>query len=268
MESIPDYIAINKELWNQRTGVHAGSEFYDIPGFLAGKNSLKEIELPLLGALHDKTVLHLQCHFGQDTLSLARMGATVTGVDLSDAAITLANELTQQLGLERKAQFVCCDLYSTQDHLNGAFDTVFTSYGTIGWLPDLDKWAAVVNHFLKPGGSFVMADFHPAIWMFDDNFKEIIYSYFNTQTIVEETEGTYTDGGSGIRHTSYSWNHPLSEIVTALTAQGLQLQVFREVDFSPYNCFNNTIEKNGRFYIRGMEGKLPMVYAFKFFKPL
>ncbi|MGF6845464.1 SAM-dependent methyltransferase [Chitinophaga sp. W3I9] len=268
MDPLPDYLSTNKELWNKRTGVHVKSDFYDLPGFLGGKNSLKEIELRLLETVQEKEILHLQCHFGQDTLSLARMGATVTGVDLSDAAITLANELAIKSGLEKKARFICCDLYSTPHHLEGAFDIVFTSYGTIGWLPDLDKWAAVVNHFLKPGGSFVMADFHPVIWMFDDNIKEIIYSYFNTQTIVEETTGTYTDGGSGIRHTSYSWNHPLSEIVTALTAQGLQLQVFQEFDYSPYNCFSNTIEKDGRFYIRGMEEKLPMVYAFKFFKPL
>lgn len=268
MEPLPDYLSTNKELWNKRTGVHVGSDFYDLPGFLNGKNSLKEIELRLLESVQDKEILHLQCHFGQDTLSLARMGATVTGVDLSDAAITLANELATQSGLDKKARFVCCDLYNAPNHLEGTFDTVFTSYGTVGWLPDLDKWAAVVNHFLKPGGSFVMADFHPVIWMFDDNIKEIIYSYFNTQTIVEETTGTYTDGGSNIRHTSYSWNHPLSEIVTALTAQGLQLQVFQEFDYSPYSCFSNTIEKDGRFYIRGMEGKLPMVYAFKFFKPL
>lgn len=267
MESLPDYISTNKELWNKRTRVHVSSDFYDVPGFLNGKNSLKEIELPLLGNVEQQHILHLQCHFGQDTLSLARMGAITTGVDLSDAAIAQANELTQQLGLENKARFVCCDLYSAPEYLNSTFDTVFTSYGTIGWLPDLDKWAAVIHHFLKPGGHFVMADFHPTLWMLDDNMKEITYAYFNTETIVEETEGTYTDRGSNIQHASYSWNHPLSEIVTALTAQGLQLQVFQEFDYSPYNCFRNTIEKNGRFYINGLEGKLPMVYAFKFIKP-
>ncbi|WP_089890589.1 class I SAM-dependent methyltransferase [Chitinophaga arvensicola] len=267
MDTLPDYIPTNKELWNKRTAVHVDSDFYDMPGFLSGKSSLKEIELPLLGNITGKQILHLQCHFGQDTLSLVRMGAIATGVDLSDAAIAKANELSRQLELENKASFVCCDLYSAPEHLTGTFDTVFTSYGTIGWLPDLDKWAGVVNHFLKPGGSFVMADFHPVIWMMDDNMQKLFYSYFNTETIIEETEGTYTDRDSNIQHASYSWNHPLSEIVTALTAQGLQLQVLQEFDYSPYNCFRNTVEKDGRFYIKGLEGKLPMVYALKFFKP-
>nr|WP_281261522.1 class I SAM-dependent methyltransferase [Chitinophaga niastensis] len=209
----------------------------------------------------------MQCHFGQDTLSLARMGADVTGIDLSDTAIQQANDLTKQLQLENKARFICCDLYSLPEHLQGTFDMVFTSYGTIGWLPDLDKWAHVINHFLKPGGHFIMADFHPAVWMFDDNFKEIKYNYFNTTTIIEETTGSYTDRGADLKSLSYSWNHPLSEIITALTDKGLQLQVFQEFDYSPYNCFNNTIEKEGRFYIKGMEEKLPMVYALKFLKP-
>lgn len=267
MEISTDYISTNKELWNKRTAVHVTSDFYDVPGFLKGSTSLKEIELALLGDVMRQDILHLQCHFGQDTLSLARMGARVTGIDLSDAAIHQANEFTKQLQLENSARFICCDLYSAPTYLTGTFDRVFTSYGTIGWLPDLDKWAAVVNHFLKPGGYFIMADFHPVLWMMDDNFTAITYDYFNTETIIEETEGTYTNRSSNIQNKSYSWNHPLSEIITALTEQGLQLQVLQEFDYSPYNCFNNTVEKEGRFYIKGMEGKLPMVYALKFFKP-
>ncbi|TWF44742.1 methyltransferase family protein [Chitinophaga polysaccharea] len=268
MEPNNDYLTANKVLWNKRTDVHVNSVFYDVPGFLAGNNSLKEIELSLLEDVASTNLLHLQCHFGQDTLSLARMGAQVTGVDLSDTAIAQANALAAQMQLTSQARFVCCDVYSAPAHINDRFDTVFTSYGTIGWLPDLHKWAAVIGHFLKPGGHFVMADFHPVVWMFDDYFKTVAYSYFNTEALIKETTGTYTDRNSNIKSTSYSWNHPLSDIITALTAQGLQLQVFREFDYSPYNCFSNTIEKNGRFYIQGMEGKLPMVYAFKFFKPL
>ncbi|HEY9258760.1 class I SAM-dependent methyltransferase [Chitinophaga sp.] len=267
MEISTDYLSTNKELWNKRTAVHVTSDFYDVPGFLSGKTSLKEIELALLGDVMRQEILHLQCHFGQDTLSLARMGAKITGIDLSDAAIDEANKLNSQLNLQHNAQFICCDLYSAPAHLNAKFDRVFTSYGTIGWLPDLDKWAAVVNHFLKPGGDFIMVDFHPVLWMMDDQFTTITYDYFNTETIIEETAGTYTDPGSNIQNKSYSWNHPMSEIITTLTGQGLQLQVFQEFDYSPYNCFNNTVEKEGRFYIRGMEGKLPMVYALKFFKP-
>ncbi|CAL1521136.1 class I SAM-dependent methyltransferase [Chitinophaga sp. MM2321] len=267
MENESIYLAANKTLWNKCTPVHVTSAFYNVAGFVNGNNSLNSIELELLGDVQGKKILHLQCHFGQDTLSLARMGANTTGIDLSDAAIAEANTLAAQLQLQDKARFICCDLYSLPAHLQGTFDIVFTSYGTIGWLPDLDKWAGVVNHFLKPGGQFIMADFHPVMWMFDDSFTSIRYNYFNTTTIVEEVAGTYTDGGSDLKSVSYSWNHSLSEITGSLTGKGLQIQVFREYNYSPYNCFSNMVEKNSRFYIKGMEEKLPMVYAFKFFKP-
>ncbi|HVI46059.1 MAG TPA: class I SAM-dependent methyltransferase, partial [Chitinophaga sp.] len=262
-----EYLSVNKALWNQRISVHVTSDFYDVPAFLNGKSSLNSIELELLGNIQQQSILHLQCHFGQDTLSMARMGASVTGADLSDAAIEEARKLAAQLHLSNKSRFVCCDLYSLPAHLRGTFNIVFTSYGTIGWLPDLSKWAAVVNHFLEPGGQFIMADFHPVVWMFDSTFTKVGYGYFNTTTIVEKEEGTYADPNAGISNLSYSWNHPLSDIITALTAQGLQLQVFREYDYSPYNCFSNTTQQGDRFYIKGLEGKLPMVYALKFIKP-
>src|SRR5690606_20725019 len=120
--------------------------------------------------LKDKKVLHLQCHFGQDSISLARLGASVVGVDLSDKAIEQAQHIAQELNAD--ARFICCDIYDLPKHLNEQFDIVFTSYGTIGWLPDLDKWASVIHHFLKPGGQFIFAEFHPVVWMFDNDFKE------------------------------------------------------------------------------------------------
>jgi len=138
MKKLPDYIAVNKQTWNQKTAVHLKADFYDVPGFLAGKSSLHSIELDLLGDLNHKKVLHLQCHFGQDSLSLARLGAEVTGVDFSDKAIEQAQSFAQKLQLD--ATFVCCDLYDAPHHINEKFDVVFTSYGTIGWLPDLDQW--------------------------------------------------------------------------------------------------------------------------------
>ena len=144
-----DYLDINRESWNAWAEVNFESAFYDVPAFLAGRNSLTQIELDLLGDVKGKRILHLQCHFGMDTLSLARMGAHATGADLSDKAIEKARHLAAEMRLD--AQFVCCDLYSLPDHLKGAFDIVFTSYGTIGWLPDLDKWAEVISHFLKCG---------------------------------------------------------------------------------------------------------------------
>jgi 2-polyprenyl-3-methyl-5-hydroxy-6-metoxy-1,4-benzoquinol methylase len=125
--------------------------------FLEGKSTLNEIELQLLGDISGKKILHLQCHFGQDTMSLSRMGAKATGIDLSNKAIERAKEIALRLNLD--TDFICCDLYDAPNHLNEKFDIVFTSYGTIGWLPDLDKWAKVVSHFLKPNGKFIIPIF-------------------------------------------------------------------------------------------------------------
>ena len=164
-----NYKEIHRKSGNQRVDVHMDSEFYDMKGFLSGKSSLNSIELELLGDIRGKEILHLQCHFGQDTISLARTGAIATGVDLSDKAIQKAQELASQCGVE--ASFIQCDIYDLPKHLDRQFDIVFTSYGTIGWLPDLDKWAGIVSRYLKPKGKFVFVELHPVVWMFYDDFK-------------------------------------------------------------------------------------------------
>ena len=191
MKPEQDYIAINKESWNNRTDSHLSSEFYDVDEFLKGNNSLKSIELDLLGDVSEKKILHLQCHFGQDSLSLARMGAQVTAVDLSDKAISAGKELAKKMNLD--VNFICCDFYDLPNHLAEEFDIVFTSYGTIGWLPDIDKWAHLIAGYLKPGGHFVFAEFHPVVWMFDDDFKCIKYGYSQVEPILETEEGSYAD---------------------------------------------------------------------------
>jgi len=171
METKPDYFQANKELWNQRTTVHLDSAFYNLEGFKKGETVLTPIELSELGEVKGKTMLHLQCHFGMDSLDWARRGAGVTGVDLSDTAISEAQKLNAEMGLD--ASFVCCNVLDTSAHVPGQFDIVFTSYGTIGWLPDLQPWAQVVAEKLKPGGLFYIAEFHPVVWMFDDEFTRI-----------------------------------------------------------------------------------------------
>ena len=261
-----DYKAINKASWNTRTASHVESDFYDLPGFLSGNSSLNSIELELLGDVNGKSVLHLQCHFGQDSLSLARMGAKVTGMDLSDAAIEKARELNTRLSLD--ASFICCDLYDLPNHLDQQFDVVFTSYGTIGWLPDLNKWAQVVNQFLKPGGEFAMAEFHPVVWMYDDALTGVTHNYFNDGPIEETSTGSYTDGANDFTADYVTWNHPLSEVLTALLDQKLTLKAFQEFDYSPYNCFEQTVEVAlGKFQLKPFENKIPLVYALKCTKP-
>lgn len=255
-----DYININKSTWNNKVDVHIDSEFYDMEGFLQGKSTLNTIELELLGNVKGKKVLHLQCHFGQDTMTFSRMGAKATGVDLSDKAIERAREINEKLNLD--ASFVCCDIYDAPNHLNEQFDIIFTSYGTIGWFPDLDKWAKVISQLLKPGGKFVMADFHPVVWMFDNDFKEIFYNYFNTEAIIEDETGTYADREAEIANQTITWNHPTSELLNALITNGLELNSFNEFDYSPYNCFNETEEfEPNKFRIKHLKNKIPMVYS-------
>jgi SAM-dependent methyltransferase len=183
MDHESDYIDKNKALWNKRTDYHFQSQFYNVDKFIKGESSLNEIELALLGDVANKTILHLQCHFGQDTLSLARLGAIATGVDLSDKAIEKAKELAEKIN--SNARFICCNIYDLPGYLHEKFDIVFTSYGTIGWLPDLNKWAKLIADYLKPGGTFILVEFHPVVWMFDSDFTKIEYSYFKKEPIVE-----------------------------------------------------------------------------------
>jgi 2-polyprenyl-3-methyl-5-hydroxy-6-metoxy-1,4-benzoquinol methylase len=255
-----EYKEVNRQSWNDRVDAHLESDFYDLEGFRRGNTSLTEIELDLLGEVSGKYILHLQCHFGQDTLSLQRMGANCTGIDLSDKAIGAAKKLNEELGLN--ARFIACDVYDSPNHINEKFDIVFTSYGTIGWLPDLDRWASVISHFLKPGGMLVFVEFHPVVWMYDDDFTEVKYSYLKSDPILDEEEGTYADREAEIKIRNISWNHGLSEVITALLKQGLKIESFKEYDYSPYNCFNGTVEfEPGKFRIEKLEDKIPMVYS-------
>jgi len=229
-------------------------------GFLQGKTSLNEIELNLLGDIQGKSILHLQCHFGQDTISLSRLGAAATGVDLSDKAIESARKIAKDTHSD--TEFICCDIYDLPNHLDEKFDIVFTSYGVIGWLPDLDKWAKIISSFLKPDGQFVFVEFHPVVWMFDDDFDKIAYRYFNSGAILESESGTYADKNADITQDYVMWNHGLSEVVNCLLKNGLEINVLDEFDYSPYNCFNKTIEFEPKKYrIAHLDDKIPMLYS-------
>jgi ubiquinone/menaquinone biosynthesis C-methylase UbiE len=260
MTSEHDYLEINRNSWNNRTEVHLKSEFYDLAGFLKGKSSLNDIELNLLGDIKGKTILHLQCHFGQDTISLSRLGADITGVDLSDKAIESARQIAKDTHSDTK--FISCDIYDLPNHLDEKFDIVFTSYGTIGWLPDLNKWAKIISTFLKPNGQFVFVEFHPVVWMFDDNFEKINYKYSSPEPIFETESGTYADKKADITQSYVMWNHGISEVLNSLIKNGLEIKSFDEFDYSPYNCFNNTIEfEPKKFRIEHLDDKIPMVFS-------
>lgn len=255
-----DYRELNRINWNKRAELHITSEFYAQPSFLKGRNSLPFLDQTLLKPhIHDTKALHLQCHFGQDTISLLRSGARETvGVDLSDTAIDIARKAAQELNAN--ARFIQCDIYDTRQHLTEVFDLVYTSYGTIGWLPDIDKWAKVVSSSLAEGGTFVLVDFHPVIWMFDDEINTIKYSYFNTTSIQETEESSYTKQEQSLQ--SITWNHGLGEILNALLKNGMSIQSFEEYDYSSYDCFKNTVKiDDGMYRIKQHGSKLPMMYS-------
>ncbi|MFB3055783.1 MAG: class I SAM-dependent methyltransferase [Ignavibacteriaceae bacterium] len=257
-----NFLNTNKKAWNNKTLFHLKSEFYDVEGFKEGKSSLKFIELEELGDVKNKTMLHLQCHFGQDSLSWARMGAKVTGVDFSDEAIKAARSLNNELNLD--AKFICSYIYDIKEHLDEKFDIVFTSYGTIGWLPELKEWGRLILHYLKPGGIFYIVEFHTVLWMFDDDFKNFKYSYFNQGEIEEEVEGTYADMNAPLKQKEYGWNHPLSEVINSLIENGLQIEFLHEFPFSVYDVFSNSVKgKYDWWRIKGMENIIPMMFSIK-----
>lgn len=262
MEYSEKWFEANKEAWNKRTSVHIGSDFYDLEGFKNGESSLKHIELEELSDIDGKSFLHLQCHFGMDSLSWARIGAEVTGVDLSDKAIEEARKLNNELNLT--AEFVCSNVLELDKNLDKKFDIVFTSYGTIGWLPDINRWGEIVSHFLKPGGIFYIIEFHPYLWIFDDDFKKFQYSYFMKDVIEEEVSGTYADREANIQYKDYSWNHTLSDIINSLINNGLQIQFVHEFPYSTYNCFPNMIEiGKDKYVFEDHKELIPYMYSIK-----
>lgn len=226
----------NQKLWDKRTAIHLQSKFYDNETFLQTKDSLRQIESNQLSDLKGKRVLHLQCHFGQDSISLAERGASVVGIDLSPASITAARELNDACG--SSAEFHCSNVYDIRELDLGLFDIVFTSYGTICWLPDLHLWAKLIQEHLKPTGSFYMVDFHPILYMIEWADREWKYPYFGREQPFEDNdEYSYTENKKSVNIKSYFWQHPISEILSALLSADLKIRRFQEYDYSPYDCF-------------------------------
>ncbi|MFL1013154.1 class I SAM-dependent methyltransferase [Flavisericum labens] len=256
------YFETNKQTWNQKVKAHAESDMYNLEAFKQGKSSLMPYELEALGNVDGKLLLHLQCHFGQDTLSWSRMGAICTGVDISNEGIKLAKNLNDELQLNTR--FVCCNVLETSKYVKDQFDIVFTSYGVIGWLPDLKPWGKMIAERLKVGGMFFMAEFHPIVWMFD-NLEEppkMKYGYMQDEVIYEEYEGTYANEDAKITSKEYGWNHGLSEVVNALTEAGLHIEYLNEYNESPYNVLPNLTEtENGMFVLK--DKLYPLIFSLK-----
>ena len=229
-----EYLQANQRRWDLLTIEHENSEFYDLAGFKAGKDRLRSIELSELGDVDGKTLLHLQCHFGMDTLAWARRGATVTGVDFSSKAITLARSLSQELSIP--ARFVQSDIYELPHYLSGEFDIVFTSYGVLHGLPDLRRWAQVIAHFLKPGGIFYIVEDHPFFRVFragpDGQIKAERSYFFSQKPQRIEVTGSYATDGEGVAGVQYVWDHSLGEVIGSLIDAGLKIEFLHEFPFA------------------------------------
>lgn len=257
----------NRRAWDAVVEPHLGSPLYSLEAFKRGESSLRSIELEALGDVSGKSLLHLQCHFGKETLSWARLGAEATGVDISEQAIAAARHLGDEIGVP--ARFIVSDLYDLPGHLDGQFDIVFTSYGVINWLPDLQRWASVVHHFVAPGGVFYIAEIHPALQMLDleQGGAPFAYDYFNSpEPIVWDGAPDYA--GAEVAHEGkhYEWQHSLAEIISPLLAEGLVLEEFREFPWSPSPGLFPNLEQiaEGRWRVREPRVEVPHVFSAKF----
>jgi len=257
------YFKANKNLWDEYAEIHYKSDNYQVKEFLSGDTTLKPYELEELSDVTGKSLLHLQCHFGLDTLSWAREGAKVTGVDFSDVAIKIAKSLAKEINVE--AKFICSNVYDLPENLKEQFDIVYTSIGVITWLPDLKRWGEIIAHFLKPGGTFYFAEIHPFTMVFDEMDESglnVIYNYFpDAEPLKFDTDGTYAETDAKIKQAvQYEWNHSLSEIINSLLQAGLKLEFFNEYDYTCYKAFP-FVEKDpdGLWRMKNQKGSLPLL---------
>ena len=261
------YLRANRRLWDAWTDLHARSAYYDVEGFRAGRSSLQAIEREELGDVAGKSLLHLQCHFGLDTLSWARLGATATGVDFSGRAIATARALAAELALPDR--FLQSDIYGLPSVLQGQFDIAFTSYGVLFWLSDLRRWAEVIAHFLKPGGVFYIVEFHPFANVFAAAGVADLqpaYPYFpGPGPLRFETRGSYAEPAADYRGVEYGWDHPLGEIVSAVLAAGMRLEFLHEFPDCGYQRFSFLEQgADGRWRLPDrLAGMLPLLFSLK-----
>lgn len=261
---------VNRRYWDEVVPVHAASEMYDVQGFKAGRLTLDDLERGEVGEVQGKTLLHLQCHFGLDTLSWARLGARVTGVDYSPQAVAMARALAVECAID--ARFICCNLYDLPRQLEGHFDIVFTSYGVLCWLPDLREWARIAAAYVQPGGFFYIAEFHPFAYVFDDEASSLQYRYpyFKRAATRFEFDGTYAEKTARLQNREdYEWTYRMGEVVTALIEAGLRVEFLREHPFTVYEQLP-FLEKEGkaRWRFAGGAEPIPLMFSLKAVKAL
>jgi SAM-dependent methyltransferase len=272
-----NWIDLNRENWDERAEPHAQSPGYGVEQFVADPTKLSgvvQFDLPRLGDVQGLRGLHLQCHIGTDTLSLHRLGAQMTGLDFSGAALEQARSLAERTGAE--IDYVQGEVYDTPNLLPpGSFDLVFTGIGALCWLPDIQRWADVVAQMLRPGGRLFIREGHPVLWSIDETREDALvigYPYFERpEPEVFDGGGTYVETEHVFQHTrSASWNHGLGEIVTALLSAGLQLTMLIEHDSVPWVALPNRMDAlpDGEHRLSEKPWRLPHSYTLQAVKSL
>lgn len=260
-----DWLETNRALWDERVPIHVASAFYDVAGFRAGGSSLRDFELAELGEVAGRRLLHLQCHFGLDTLSWARRGAVVTGLDFSAPAIETARSLAEHIGAT-DARFVCADVYRAGEALEGrTYDIVYTGIGALCWLPDLIRWAQVVRSLLAPGGTLYLAELHPVADMLGEDGRTVENDYFRTEPDIGDEPGSYVDFSARTEHNrSIGWSHPIGEVVTSVAGAGLRIEFLHEHDFTLFARY--PVLKPLDHYRHGFppgHPRVPMLYSLR-----
>lgn len=261
------YHQANRKMWDEFAIINSKSAFYNVGEFKRGRTSLDTLILSEMGEVSGKSLLHLQCHFGLDTLSWARRGAKATGMDFSPEGIRLARGLAEELGIS--ARFLCCDLYDLPEHLDDTFDRVFTSYGVLCWLPDIPRWAKIVGRYLNPGGVFYIAEFHPFSNVFknegNETGLEVAYPYFTDTPLEFPVEGSYADPEAKIdQQVEYEWSPQMGEIITGLIDAGLQIEFVREYPFTCYRHFPFLVQREeDRWYLPEGIPNIPLTFTLR-----
>ncbi|GAA3014083.1 class I SAM-dependent methyltransferase [Streptomyces fulvorobeus] len=269
-----DWHDTNRARWDERVAIHAASDYYDLDAFRGGKDALRDFELAEVGDVTGKSLLHLQCHLGLDTLSWARHGASpVVGLDFSEPAVETARGLARSLGLgPERAAFVAADVYDAAEAVpDPSYDIVYTGVGALNWLPDIGRWAETAASLVAPGGFLYLAEFHPLADALDDETgSRVTYDYFTREAWVDETPGTYTDlDAPTIHNRSVEWQHPVGEVVSALAAAGLRIELLHEHDVSLVARFA-ALERRSDGYYRfpADHPRIPLMYSVKASRPL
>lgn len=272
MTSAEEGLVSNRALWDEWTGIHESSQFYDLEGFRQGGVRLKQYEIEEIGPVEGKNLLHLQCHFGIDTLSWARLGAKVTGADFSSRAVELARSLAGELDID--AHFVCSDIYELPQALEDTFDVIYTSRGVLGWLPDLGPWARVIAHFLRPGGVFYISEIHPIVYVFNDTDGvtdlEVRFPYFpRPEPIALPVKGSYADPTAEVTSSvEYTWPHSMAEVVTSLASAGLRIDFLHEWPWLDWDLPYLVPRADGTWGLPPeRDGEIPLSFSLRALRP-